>query len=136
MGSGRSQDESLHFEHRISPLKEGMTEEEAATFPLPDFLEEYRHCHFKEKVEEYHAAGLAVCANLTTTIFEKAWAIRGFEETMMDMLTDQSFLRNSGAGKGGGKKMYSGPRKEWRIPDRSEPYGRAGSTLGKPGGIF
>lgn len=88
VGSGRSQDESLHFEHIISPLKSGMTEEEASEFPLPDFLEEYRHSHFKTQVEEYHKKGLAVCGSLVQTIFEKAWAIRGFEETMMDMLVE------------------------------------------------
>lgn len=88
VGSGRSQDGSLHFEHIISPFKNGMTEEEAAEFPLPDFLEEYRHSHFKKTVEDYHERGLAVCGNLVQTIFEKSWAIRGFEETMMDMLAE------------------------------------------------
>ena len=88
VGIGKSKDESLHFEHIISPLKNGMTEEEAASFPMPDFLEDYRHSHFKGLVEEYHEKGLAVCGSLVQTIFEKAWAIRGFEETMMDMLTE------------------------------------------------
>lgn len=88
VGKGRSKDETLHFEHLISPFKEGMTEEEAAEFPLPDFLESYRHEFFQDKIEKYHEQGLAVCGNLSQTIFEKSWAIRGFEETMMDMLVE------------------------------------------------
>jgi len=88
VGLGKSKNENLHFEHIISPLKESMTEKEAAEFPLPDFMESYRHQHFEKQIEEYHRKGLAVCGNLTQTIFEKAWSIRGFEETMMDMLTE------------------------------------------------
>ena len=88
VGIGRSRDESLHFEHIISPLKNGMTEKEAAEFPLPDFLEEYRHSHFESCVKEWHEKGLAVCGSLVQTIFEKAWAIRGFEETLMDMIAE------------------------------------------------
>lgn len=88
VGKGKSKDESLHFEHLISPLKDGMTEEEAAEYPLPDFLEDYRHGYFKETIEKYHRQGLAVCGNLSQTIFEKSWAIRGFEETMMDMIAE------------------------------------------------
>lgn len=92
VGSGRSKDESLHFEHIISPLKNGMTEKEAMEFPLPDFLEPYRYEHFGETVRQYHEKGLAVCGSLTQTIFEKAWAIRGFEETMMDMVAESEAI--------------------------------------------
>lgn len=88
VGSGKSRDENLHFEHLISPLKGGMSEKEAAEFPLPDFLEPYRHEHFRRVIDRYQQQGVAVCGNLTQTIFEKAWAIRGFEETMMDMLAE------------------------------------------------
>lgn len=88
VGSGKSRDASLHFEHIISPLKAGMTEQQAEEFPLPDFLESKRSAHFKAYVDQCHEKGLAVCGSLTQTIFEKAWAIRGFEETMMDMLTE------------------------------------------------
>lgn len=92
VGIGRSKQSGLHFEHLISPLKMGMTEKEALEFPLPDFLEPYRYEHFKDTVSAYHKRGLAVCGNLTQTIFEKAWAIRGFEETMMDMLTEPEVI--------------------------------------------
>lgn len=88
VGLGKSKDSALHFEHIISPLKYGMSEKEAQEYPLPDYLEEYRHVHLKDKVNALHEKGLAVCGNLTQTIFEKAWSIRGFEETMMDMLSE------------------------------------------------
>ena len=88
VGLGHSTDPSLHFEHLISPLKDGMDEEQAASYPLPDFLEDYRHAHFKKTVEGWHARGLAVCGALAQTIFEKSWAIRGFQETLMDMMAE------------------------------------------------
>lgn len=86
VGRGKSTDSSLHFEHIVSPLKNCMNEMEAENFPLPDFLEPYRYAHFKSDVEKFHKKNLAVCGMLVQTIFEKAWAVRGFEETMMDML--------------------------------------------------
>lgn len=92
VGLGRSTDPSLHFEHLISPLKGGMDEEQAAGYPLPDFLEDYRHAHFRKDVEGWHARGLAVCGSLAQSIFEKAWAIRGFEETLMDMMAEPEAL--------------------------------------------
>mgnify|MGYP000908881343 FL=1 len=88
VGLGHSTDPSLHFEHLISPLVDGMTEEQAASYPLPDFLEGYRHAHFKETVGGWHERGLAVCGALAQTIFEKSWAIRGFQETLMDMMAE------------------------------------------------
>jgi len=88
VGIEKSKNEDLHFEHLISPLKRGMDEKSAKDFPLPDFLEPYRHEHFAETVIEYHNKGLAVCGMLAQTIFEKAWAIRGFEEALMDMLAE------------------------------------------------
>lgn len=88
VGIGKSKDSALHFEHIISPLKFGMSEKEAHEYPLPDYLEEYRYAGLKSKTEQLHQKGLAVCGNLTQTIFEKAWSIRGFEETLMDMLSE------------------------------------------------
>lgn len=88
VGSGKSMNEALHFEHLISPLQQGMTVEQAAQFPLPDFTEPYRSAHFASTVAELHERGLAVCGILSQTIFERGWAIRGFEETLMDMLAD------------------------------------------------
>lgn len=88
VGLGKSKDQTLHFEHIISPLKEGMSEKEALEYPLPDYLEEYRYAPLKDKVFHLHQKDLAVCGNLTQTIFEKAWGIRGFEETLMDMLSE------------------------------------------------
>lgn len=92
VGMGKSQNSQLHFKHIISPLKKNMTNEDARVFPLPDFLESYRYEHFDRTVEEYHKRELAVCGLLVQTIFEKAWYIRGFEETMMDMLDNSEAI--------------------------------------------
>lgn len=88
VGLGKSQREELHFEHLISPLKDCESLEVAEEYPLPDFLEPYRHEHFEKTVRMHHDKGLAVCGSLAQTVFEKAWAIRGFEETLMDMIVE------------------------------------------------
>ena len=92
VGIEKSINNDLHFERLISPLKGDMDEKTAEEYPLPDYLEDYRHEHFKQTVSEYHARGLAVCGLLSQTIFEKAWAIRGFEQTFMDMMDESEAI--------------------------------------------
>lgn len=92
VGSGKSQNEGLHFEHILSPLKDRFTEAEAREFPLPDFTEPYRHAHFNDAVKNLHARGLAVCGTVVQTVFEKTWYLRGFEETLMDLLAEPETL--------------------------------------------
>lgn len=92
VGSGKSQNEALHFEHILSPLKDCFDEKAAREFPLPDFLAPYRHAHFAPTVRRWHDEGLAVCGTVVQTLFEKAWYLRGFEETLMDLVDDPEAL--------------------------------------------
>jgi uroporphyrinogen decarboxylase len=92
VGLGKSQDRSLHFEHLVSPLKESFDEAAALAFPLPDFTAPYRHKDLPDRVAALHRKGLAVCGNIAQTVFEKTWAIRGMEETLMDMATGEAAI--------------------------------------------
>lgn len=88
VGSYRCRGADLHFIRQVHPMQAGMTEEEAKSYPLPDFTAPYRHAHFKQTVDDLHRRGLAVGAPLSQTFFEPAWGIRGFEETLMDMMSE------------------------------------------------
>lgn len=88
VGLTKSQNTELHFEHMIPPLKFATSLNEMIDYPLPDFMETYRHADMNERVKKIHDEGLAVSACLAQTLFEKAWLIRGFEEFMMDMLDE------------------------------------------------
>jgi uroporphyrinogen decarboxylase len=89
VGHTKSKNTELHFEHMIAPLKYAKSVKDIMDFPLPDFIEDYRHAHFEEEVRKLHAQGLAVAGPLAQTLFEQAWLIRGFEDFMTDMLENE-----------------------------------------------
>ena len=74
-----------HFGRGLYPLKDAATVDEIAGYPLPDPHNPARHVHLKSAVAGLHARDLAAQGELTSTIFETAWAIRGFEETLTDL---------------------------------------------------
>ncbi len=87
IGHVKSTNTDFHFEHIISPLKFAESVNDIIDYPIPDFMEEYRHTHFDEKVKNLHDSGMAVVGvSIAQTLFEQAWLIRGFEELMMDMI--------------------------------------------------
>lgn len=88
VGTYRSAQTDQHFVHQVPPLQGEITEEDILAYPLPDFSPGYRHAHFKETVDTWHKQGLAVTGPLSQTIFEQTWAIRGFEDAMMDMVAE------------------------------------------------
>lgn len=90
VGLKASEHTSYHFKHIISPLKGGMSENEATDYQLPDLLEPYRHEGVAQEVTMLHEQGMAASAPLDQTIFEMAWQIRGFEELMTDMLLEEN----------------------------------------------
>ena len=92
VGHTKSKNTELHFEHMIAPLKYARSVNDIMDFPLPDFMEDYRHAHFEEEVGKLHEQGLAVAGPLTQTLFEQAWLIRGFEDLMTDMLENEDMV--------------------------------------------
>jgi uroporphyrinogen decarboxylase len=82
-----SSDQSLHFTHIVSPLKDATTVEQVAEFPLPDLDAEYRTASLPAEVRAIQDRGFAAVAPVACTIYEVAWQIRGLEELLTDMIT-------------------------------------------------
>lgn len=76
-----------HMTYMRNPLKTCETLEEMKDYPLPDFSAA-DYSHQAREVEEIHARGLAACGDMQCTVWECAWYIRGMEELMMDMVSD------------------------------------------------
>jgi uroporphyrinogen decarboxylase len=81
-----------HFTRQIHPLRRATRVEEAADYPLPDPLNPARYAHLKRAVAALHAQELAVQGELYTTIFETAWSLRGFEETLADIALNHGII--------------------------------------------
>lgn len=92
IGYAKGKDPNLHFERLIAPLKYATGVNDIMDYPFPDFLDDYRVCDLKTKVEAVTSRGIAACAPLATTLFETAWQIRGFEEFSMDMIDNPEMV--------------------------------------------
>ena len=76
-----------HMTYLRSPLRGIDSLQEIMAYPLPDFRGGDASSQ-KASVEAIHARGLAACGNMQTTIWETAWYIRGMEDLMMDMMSE------------------------------------------------
>ncbi len=85
-GRGRVWDTEMHYAEYLYPLERAETADEILAYPWPDLLEPYRYAGLPERVEAYHAQGLAVCGGLEETVFEIAWQLRGMDRLFTDML--------------------------------------------------
>ena len=56
-------------------------------YPLPDFRLDDGAAQ-RESVGAIHARGLAACGNMQMTVWETAWYLRGMEDLMMDMMSE------------------------------------------------
>ena len=79
---------SMHMTKMLHPLENAESVEEILSYPMPAYSRE-KNGWLKEKVEELHCRGLASVGNMQCTIWETAWYIRGMENLMMDMLSDE-----------------------------------------------
>ncbi|MCL2602978.1 MAG: hypothetical protein FWD90_00695 [Defluviitaleaceae bacterium] len=78
---------AMHMRYTRNPLKHCGDLARMKEYPFPDFPGA-DYSHQRAEVEAIHARGLAAAAGLECTIWETAWYIRGMEELMMDMLTE------------------------------------------------
>lgn len=76
-----------HMTYLRSPLRGIDSLQEIMAYPLPDFRGGDASSQ-KASVEAIHTRGLAACGNMQTTIWETAWYIRGMEDLMMDMMSE------------------------------------------------
>lgn len=76
-----------HMTYMRNPLKNCDSLEMMKEYPFPDFLNA-DFSHQVSEVEKIHKDGKAALGNMQMTIWETSWYIRGMEELMMDMMTD------------------------------------------------
>jgi len=79
---------SMHMTRMLHPLENVETVEEIEAYPLPVYTEK-KNGWLKQRVQELHDRGLASVGNMQCTIWETSWYIRGMENLMMDMLSDE-----------------------------------------------
>lgn len=79
---------SMHMTKMFFPLGESQTVEDIMQYPLPTYSEK-NNANLKQKVEGLHKKGLASVGNMQCTVWETAWYMRGMENLMMDMMSDE-----------------------------------------------
>ena len=60
-------------------------------YPFPDMTEPWRHADLEARVAALHAEGVAVLGQMSQTIFELAWALRGMEALLLDLSLNPGF---------------------------------------------
>ncbi len=83
----RSTPTSMHMTQMLYPLAGVDSVEQIDTYPLPVWREE-DNAHLKDAVAALHDEGIAALGNMQCTIWENAWYLRGMENLMMDMMTE------------------------------------------------
>lgn len=76
----------------IAPLAGLHTVAELEKYPFPDMMRPECHAHLEAAVLEIQKRGVAAVGNISQTIFELSWAMRGMEQWMMDTFLNQEFL--------------------------------------------
>ena len=82
---------SYHFRQFVSPMQSFETPKQVWEFPLPDILEDYRWEGVKERIEQLKKEDKITMntSGCHIDIFEPAWYLRGMENLLADMLTDE-----------------------------------------------
>jgi uroporphyrinogen decarboxylase len=75
-----------HFTSFVSPLRNAETLTDIEDFPFPN-VKEYTSDHMCEEVRSAHSNGL-VAACWAGHMYEDAWQIRGYEQFLMDMISE------------------------------------------------
>ncbi len=90
VGMAGGSDSAYHMVHFCSPLQgEQITEAQVTDFPLP-LVPEYSIKQMEEWVLDARRSGLASAAVMVQTIWERAWLLRGMNDLMMDMASEDA----------------------------------------------
>ncbi len=76
-----------HMTYMRCPLRDIDSVEQVLEYPFPDYSAA-DNVKIKADAQALRARGLASVGNMQMTIWEQAWCIRGMENLMMDMLSD------------------------------------------------
>lgn len=78
---------SMHMTKMLHPLDTAETADDIINYPLPQYLKQ-DNPNLKAAADAIHARGYASRANAPCSIWETAWYIRGMENLMVDMMSD------------------------------------------------
>jgi uroporphyrinogen decarboxylase len=79
------------YDHLVPPAKivRATSISEIENYPLPDFMNDYRHRHFEKSVAEIKNRQRASVIYMEMTIFEASWQIRGLDQLLTDFIMDE-----------------------------------------------
>ncbi len=86
-GVGYEPSEASHFTHMLHPMKSFERLEQFEQYPYPDLKKCYDWKKFAAETEELKKKDVLTFGG-PVSIFENAWYMRGMEELMMDMYTE------------------------------------------------
>jgi len=75
----------------LHPLAGADSARKLDAYPFPDMTEPWRHADLEARVAVLHAEGVAVVGQMSQTIFELAWALRGMETLLLDFSLNPGF---------------------------------------------
>jgi uroporphyrinogen decarboxylase len=76
-----------HFTEYVSPLRNAQTFEEIKAFPYPTSTKQLTIEHMAAQTHQIHSQG-KVAVTWVGHMYENSWQVRGYEEFLMDMLTN------------------------------------------------
>lgn len=82
---------SMHMTQMLHPLENADSPEQALEYPLDCFDEASSTEEILKQVSDIHKSGRAALGNMQCTVWETAWYLRGMENLMMDMMSDDPF---------------------------------------------
>lgn len=91
-GVGYEPGSVAHFTKFLHAMEDFVDPDEVWDFPMPDILEDYRWEGIKEKVDALHKKGIAAVFT-AIQIFEPAWYLRGLDNLLCDMMTDEDMAQ-------------------------------------------
>lgn len=91
-GVGYEPCSTQHFTRFLHPMENFDDPSQVEAFPMPDFLAPYRYEGLKERIDAIHEAGYAAHFG-AIQIFEFTWYLRGLDNLLCDMLTDEDMAK-------------------------------------------
>ena len=84
-GVARRPGSMYHFQKMIHPMRDFDSPEQVLAYPLPDLDADYRFEGMADEAQSFRDRGYAVTC-FAGHIFEYAWALRGMDNLLMDMV--------------------------------------------------